>query len=298
MTLQRAAGAVPAPRVPLSRVAEERAEPDVIARALRSPGTRVLRLREGKADVGAGDALVLVGPGEIAPGDAVALLGRGEDGGMILLALEEGHAPEGWAELRALGGALPAADTALLTEARALGRWISESRYCPACGAETELRQAGWARHCPGCSREHFPRTDPAVIVAVTDGERLLLGSNAAWGPGRYSCFAGFVEAGESAEEALVREIEEESGILVSDIEYVGSQAWPYPRSLMLGFLARTDDAGTARPDGTEIVDVRWFTADQIGLALAGEGEIGLPGPASISRGLIERWHARASADA
>ncbi len=132
----------------------------------------------------------------------------------------------------------------------------------------------------------------------MTDGRRLLLGSNAAWPAGRYSCFAGFVEAGESAEESLVREIEEESGVRISALEYMGSQAWPYPRSLMLGYLAFTDDSGAARPDGTEIIDVRWFEPDEIARVLAGSGgqngadgeEIILPGPSSISRALIERW--------
>ena len=163
---------------------------------------------------------------------------------------------------------------------------------CPACGAATELEQAGWSRHCPACGRVHFPRTDPAVIVAVTDadGERLLLGSNAAWPQGRYSCFAGFAEAGESLESAVQREVEEEAGVPVADAVYQGSQPWPYPRSLMLGFRAVTADSDAARPDGEEIVDVRWFTRDEIAAALAGEGGITLPGPASIAHRLITQW--------
>ncbi len=114
------------------------------------------------------------------------------------------------------------------------------------------MRQAGWARHCPVCGREHFPRTDPAVIVAITsahDPDRLLLGSNALWDANRFSCFAGFVEAGESLEAAVLREVREEAGVDVRDIRYRGSQAWPYPRSLMLGFLA-TSAADDAAPGG------------------------------------------------
>jgi NAD+ diphosphatase len=142
------------------------------------------------------------------------------------------------------------------------------------------------------CGREHFPRTDPAVIVAVesADGERLLLGANANWGGRMYSCFAGFTEAGESLEATVHREIEEESGVRLSALRYVSSQPWPFPRSLMVGFRAVVEDESAARADGEEIIDVRWFTRAEIGSALAGDGPVGLPGPASIARALIVDW--------
>jgi NAD+ diphosphatase len=157
------------------------------------------------------------------------------------------------------------------------------------------VRSAGWSRHCPSCGREHFPRTDPAVIVAITSArhpDRLLLGSNAMWAGTRFSCFAGFVEAGESLEAAVAREVREEAGVEVVDVRYRGSQAWPYPRSLMLGFLATATDDAAAEPDGDEILEVRWFERSEIGAGLAGESDLLLPGRASIAHRLISDWHA------
>ncbi|WP_136035436.1 NAD(+) diphosphatase, partial [Microbacterium sp. K35] len=195
--------------------------------------------------------------------------------------------------LRDLGGRIDAGESEVLVGAVALAGWLRDAPFCPTCGGGTELRQAGWSRRCLVCGREHFPRTDPAVIVAVesADGERLLLGANANWGGRMYSCFAGFTEAGESLESTVHREIEEESGVRLSDVRYVSSQAWPFPRSLMVGFRAVVEDEAAARADGEEIIDVRWFTRDEIGSALAGEGPVGLPGPASIARALIVQWY-------
>ena len=174
-----------------------------------------------------------------------------------------------------------------------LGRWLTGHGFCPVCGGRATLHQAGWSRRCEACGREHFPRNDPAVIVAITDPDRrrLLLGANAAWGGRMHSCFAGFVESGESLETALAREILEEAGVRVTDLRYVRSQPWPYPHSLMLGFEATAVDPDEARPDGSEIVSVRWFTREEIGAALEGRGDIGLPGPASIAYALIRGWY-------
>src|SRR5690606_7508419 len=191
---------------------------------------------------------------------------------------------ETWLGLRDTGGRLRAHDADLFVTAVALAAWLRDGRFCPACGTALDLQQAGWARRCPQCATEHFPRTDPAVIVAVesADGERLLLGANANWRGRMYSCFAGFVEAGESLEATAHREIEEEAGVRLASLRYVSSQAWPFPRSLMIGFRAVALDESAARADGEEILDVRWFTRDEIGAALAGGGPVGLPGPASI----------------
>lgn len=300
MTVPGSPRVITPPVSPIDRSAVDRDLADAVSVLAAEPDARVLVLRRGRAPLDASGALMLVPAPDLDPETIVAFLGRDARGAVLLALLEEEDEPAvlldppgGWAELRDVGGALDAVSAAFFVEGLALGRWIRDAPFCSACGTRTELRNAGWSRHCPACGREHFPRTDPAVIVAVTDGERLLLGSNAAWPAGRYSCFAGFVEAGESAEESLVREIEEESGVVITALEYVGSQAWPYPRSLMLGYLAFTDDSAAARPDGTEIIDVRWFAADEIAGALAGEGDVTLPGPSSISRGLIERWLAR-----
>lgn len=284
-------------RPSLDRAADLREEPEVIDRLRHEPGTRAIVVREGRARV-TSSALLRVPPSE--PVDAAwALLGRDADGTPLLLAalspeveVVDTAPDETWLGLRDLGARLEPAETELLIEALALAAWLRDAPFCPACGGATELRQAGWSRHCLVCGRQHFPRTDPAVIVAVesADGERLLLGANANWGGRMYSCFAGFVEAGESLESTVHREIEEESGVRLSALRYLSSQAWPFPRSLMVGFRAVVDDEAAARPDGEEIIDVRWFTRAEIASALEGAGPVGLPGPASIARALIVDW--------
>lgn len=259
--------------------------------------TRTIVVRDGRVRV-VDSALLRVSPDEV--GDATwALLGRDEDGAPVLLAAlppetesVDAAPDEIWLGLRDLGGRIDAGETELLVEAIAVAGWLRDARFCPTCGGGTELRQAGWSRRCLSCGREHFPRTDPAVIVAVesADGERLLLGANANWGGRMYSCFAGFAEAGESLEATVHRELEEESGVRLAALRYISSQAWPFPRSLMIGFRAVVDDESAARADGEEIIDLRWFTRAEIRTALVGDGPVGLPGPASIARALIVDW--------
>ena len=249
--------------------------------------------------------LIRVRADEVPGGDELhvsdwALLGRDADGAPLVMAVlpvepeaVDAVPDEIWLGLRDLGGRIDADQTEVLVEAIALAGWLRDSAFCPRCGGATEMRQAGWSRRCLVCGRDHFPRTDPAVIVAVEslDGARLLLGANANWGGRMYSCFAGFVEAGESLEATVHREIEEESGVQLSALRYLSSQAWPFPRSLMVGFRAVVADEEAARADGEEIIDVRWFTREEIGSALAGDGPVGLPGPASIARALILDWY-------
>lgn len=285
------------PRPFFDRAAELREEEGVLERLRDDAGSRVVVVREGRVRVAA-SALLRVSPDEVADG-TWALLGRDADGAALLLAALPPEtdaldtAPdEIWLGLRDLGGRLDAGESEVLVAAVALAGWLRDAPFCPTCGGGTELRTAGWSRRCLVCGREHFPRTDPAVIVAVesADGERLLLGANANWGGRMYSCFAGFTEAGESLEATVHREIEEESGVRLSALRYVSSQPWPFPRSLMVGFRAVVEDDAAARPDGEEIIDVRWFTRTEIGSALAGNGPVGLPGPASIARALIVDW--------
>ncbi|MGH3691921.1 MAG: NAD(+) diphosphatase [Microbacterium sp.] len=285
-------------RPSLDRAAELREEPDVLDRLREDPATRVIVVREGRVRVVESELL------RVTP-DAVveatwALLGRDVDGTVLLLAAAPPEhdaldtAPdEIWLGLRDLGGRIDGQESELLISAIALAGWLRDAPFCPACGGATELQQGGWSRRCLVCGRQHFPRTDPAVIVAVEsrDGERLLLGANANWGGRMFSCFAGFTEAGESLESTAYREIEEESGVRLSALRYISSQAWPFPRSLMVGFRAIVDDESAARPDGEEIIEVRWFTRAEIGTALAGDGPVGLPGPASIARALIVDWY-------
>ena len=285
-------------RALLDRAAHLRDVPGILDALRSSDEVEVIVVREGRARVADG-ALVTTSPSDV--GEAQwALLGRRASGTPLLLAVTDppsrsiDAAPaETWLSLRETGGMLDELNTEILVEAIALAGWLRDARFCPTCGLSMQVRQSGWSRWCADCDREHFPRTDPAVIVAVQseDGERLLLGANAQWKGRMYSCFAGFVEAGESLETTVHREIEEEAGVRLTDVRYISSQAWPYPRSLMLGFRATAGTDRNARPDGEEIVDVRWFTRDEIGSALAGDGPVGLPGSASIARALIVDWY-------
>jgi NAD+ diphosphatase len=288
----------PLARASFDRAAEERLDPDVVTRLRADPRTRVLAVRGDLAPLAADDALHFAPPEAVLADAAWAFLGRAADGSALLVAAVDAEAEppvaaSAWGSLRAVGGDLSGEDAAIFVGALALGRWLLDAAFCPRCGGSTTLRSGGWSRTCTQCGREHFPRTDPAVIVGVTDaaGERLLLGKNAMWAErNMYSTFAGFVEAGESLESAIVREIHEESGVRVSDLRYRGSQAWPYPRSLMLGFHAVAEDPAAARADGEEIVDVRWFTRAELRAAFAGEGDVRLPGRASIAHRLIRDW--------
>ena len=198
-----------------------------------------------------------------------------------------------WVDLRGAAATWPAFEATAFAQARAVLHWQARHRHCGVCGSALEYRRAGWLGWCPRCELEHYPRTDPAVIVAVTDGPRLLLGRNAGWPPPRYSTLAGFVEPGESLEQTVAREVFEESGVRVRHSHYLASQPWPFPSSLMLGFTA------WAEPDepevGDELEDVRWFTFDEIDAALRGqspEGGLLLSPSISISRWLVEAWHA------
>lgn len=294
----------PLARAGIDRAAEERDTPDLVLTLAADTATRVIPVHGDRALVAAsGASLVRLAPSAVPADSLQAFLGRSADGVPVLLAVLDAEsdvlpaavADASWASLRDAGGRLDSVDAGLFVEAVALGRWIVDAPFCSACGARTEVRAAGWARHCPSCGREHFPRTDPAVIVAIHDegDARLLLGKNALWAErNMYSTFAGFVEAGESLEAAIVRELREEAGVEVIASHYRGSQGWPYPRSLMLGFHAVVRGDLAPRPDGVEIVDTRWFTRSELRTALADPGAAGfaLPGTASIARRLIEDW--------
>jgi NAD+ diphosphatase len=196
-----------------------------------------------------------------------------------------------WQNLRTLGHQLSDRDAGLFTQALAMANWHSTHEYSPRTGAQTHPEKAGWVRIDPSDGSELYPRTDPAVIVAVTDADdRLLLGSNAMWERNRYSLLAGFVEPGESFESAVEREVLEESGLKVIDPIYLGSQPWPFPASVMVAFSARVDpDAdNVATPDGTEILELRWFSREELRASLP---DVKLPGRTSIARAAIERWY-------
>jgi NAD+ diphosphatase len=181
-----------------------------------------------------------------------------------------------------------------------LANWHKRHEYSPTSGLPTQVRDGGWVRVDPA-GQQMWPRTDPAVIVLVHDGVpgedgSCLLGSNAAWSRGRagamprYSCLAGFVEPGESAEQTLVREVAEEVGVHVTDLRYVASQPWPYPGSLMLGYHALADPDEQITVDPAEIADARWFTRAEIRAAADGNADFGIPFASSIAHFLIMKW--------
>jgi NAD+ diphosphatase len=206
----------------------------------------------------------------------------------VVLAGETPPALESGAELhdlRLLAGELPAEEAGLLAYARAMVHWQQHNRFCGRCASPMLAVQGGHVMQCSACGHQQFPRLDPAVIVLVTDGERALLGRQAAWPPGRYSTIAGFVEPGESLEDAVAREVREETGVTVDEVVYHSSQPWPFPSSLMLGFTAHASLTDIDLSD-QELEDARWFTRAQIAA-----GEIALPTTHSISFRLIEDWY-------
>ena len=192
--------------------------------------------------------------------------------------------------LRAAAAVLPHADAGLAAHAAALVNWHRRHRHCSVCGAPTAVADGGIVRRCASCGTDHHPRTDPVVIMLVTDGDRVLLGRQPTWPAGRYSALAGFVEPGESLEEAVAREVREEAGVEVGPPEYVASQPWPFPSSLMLGFTVPWVSGEPRRID-EELQDVRWFDrADVAAAAEEREGVLGLPPRFAIARRLLETW--------
>ncbi len=250
---------------------------------------------------------VTEGPGGVG---AAVLLGLDAEGrGWFALdaALSAVAAPR-TVDLRTAAATWPARDAAAFAQARALQGWRRRHRFCGTCGGEVAMRRAGWLGRCQACGLDHYPRTDPAVIVAVSDGARLLLGRQSSWPARRYSVIAGFVEPGESLEQAVAREVLEETGLHVRRCRYLASQPWPFPGALMLGFSA---EAEPAEPQvGIELEDARWFDAAQIRAAAAREHAAGsgddaddaddgplLSSPISIARWLIEQWLAGVERD-
>jgi len=288
----------------VDRAAERRTDPLWQADRRQHAGSVVLRVCEGatlarRSDDGTVE-IVLTPAADVPDETPLTFLGVDANDAAYfaehVTARPEGVPPAGvtWSDLRAVGSALGARDAGLMVTAVAIDNWLRTHTHCPRCGAVTEFSAAGWSRRCPVDGSDHFPRTDPAVIMLVRDREdRALLGRQAAWAPGWFSTLAGFVESGESAEAAVRREIQEESGILVGDgaddIRYLGSQPWPFPCSLMLGFHAWADGS-EINVDGEEIAEARWFSRDELAAACE-TGEIRLPPAVSIARRLVERWY-------
>ena len=288
----------------VDRAAHLRKDPAAIAAALADPQALIVPLWQSRS---------LVRP--CGPGCTAAFVeatheirGSLPDGELVLLGRFRGHVcfavelagdpppdlvPDArFEDLRSAGGRLPGEEAGLLAYARAMVLWRRRNRYCGSCGAPARSESAGHVMKCtgPDCGAEHFPRLDPAIIVLVTDGERALLGRQAAWPAGQYSTIAGFVEPGESLEDAVAREVQEETGVMITDATYHSSQPWPFPSSLMVGFTGRAAADAVPRAD-EELEDARWFSREDVA-----RGLVGLPLPQSISFRLIEDWYDAGSA--
>jgi NAD+ diphosphatase len=282
----------------LDRAGARRTDERWVEGLVRDPASRAILVTADGVLVEGGDEprLARVPLDGLPDGGARFLLGL-EDGGRALFAadvadldtdaLPPATAPIG---LRDAGALLSHGEGGLIAQATGLVNWHRRHPRCSVCGAATDVAEAGYVRHCPSCGAMHHPRTDPVVIMLVTDGDRALLGRQARWPPGRYSALAGFVEPGETLEEAVAREVREEAGVEVRDPRYQSSQPWPFPSSLMLGFVAGYA-GGEPSPHDGELEDVRWFDRAELLAIRAGRGNgLGLPPPIAIARRLIDGW--------
>jgi len=281
------------------RIAHRRRDEAWLEAQWADPGTRVL-LVSGTRLRRVGDGLGWVSPAE-APDGTRVLLGERDGTTYFAVLLDPAVAPgerEEWIGLRAFapGFEVDSSEAPLAFHAMGIAEWHWRTRHCPACGERLESRDAGHVLGCPGCGVEQFPRTDPAVIMVVAHGdpgsedERCLLGRGALWPESRYSTLAGFAEPGETLEDAVRREVWEEVGVRVGDVEWFGNQPWPLPASLMLGFVGRALTTEIVL-DETEMADARWFTRAEM-KAEAEAGTVLLPGRGvSISRSLVEHWY-------
>ena len=279
----------------VDRVTEKRTDTAWLEAAWADPRTRVLVVSHGQALVRLDDEhalLVFAAPAQ-APAGTRFMLGQDADGVAYFgVSADLPPPPEGTraASLREVGTLLGDRDAGLFTHAVALANWHDTHTHCPLDGTPTVPDPGGHSTRCPADGSEHFPRTDPAVIMLVTDpDDRALLARNVAWPGRRVSILAGFVDPGESAEHAVIREVAEETQIKVTNVRYVGSQPWPMPRSLMLGFRADAPAGQAIVVDEEEIAEAYWFSREEL-LAAIGAREIALPPPVSIARRIIEAW--------
>lgn len=294
-----APGSLALSRSVLDRAADRRRDADWLDKAWAAPDTQVAVVIGDKMLVNPErTGLRLLAPAEAPEGARIFLgidresgAGQTADGRAVFAVLADGQPDESYAGLREMGVVLDNREAGIAVHVIGLANWHAVHTHCANCGEHTVVVEAGHVRDCPACGAHHFPRSDPAIIVLVTDDQdRALLGRNAAWPEGRYSTLAGFVEPGESLEAAVRREVLEETGVVVgAEIEYAGSQPWPLPSSLMLGFYAKAASTDI-EVDADEIAEARWFTREDV-RALVEAGTMALPGSISISRRLIEGWY-------
>jgi NAD+ diphosphatase len=291
---------------PLDRVSQRRQDAGWLTSLLDDPETRLLPFRELKPVVRDHSATALdwqpTAPWRhaIGSGATLVLLGIGE--GRAHFALDANGvsradgAETATADVRSLAAAIPGPEAAILAEARSLIDWHARHRFCAQCGTPSEISSAGWGRRCPNCQAHHYPRVDPVVIMLAVKGERCLLGRNRRRVGTRYSCLAGFMEPGETIEEAVRREVLEESGIRVGRIRYLASQPWPFPSTLMMGLLAEAISEDIVI-DPAELAEARWFDRDEVRAMVERSrtddpipGVATLPPPLAIGHQLARRW--------
>jgi NAD+ diphosphatase len=267
----------------LDRAGPQRRDEAWLAARLVDPATRVVAASETGVIV-AGERPRMFAVDALPEGLELVLLGVDGEGHAVFAADPGDELPGERRGLRDLAPVLSQAEGGMVAHAVGLLNWHRRHRFCANCGAPSDAREAGHVRVCPVCGTQHHPRTDPVVIMLVLRGEDVLLGRQPAWPTGRYSALAGFVEPGESLEEAVAREVREEAGVRVADVRYRSSQPWPFPSSLMLGFSARWAGGEPAVRDA-ELEDVGWFTRQAIV-----DGDVLLPPPTAIARRLIDEW--------
>lgn len=291
---------------PLDRVSQRRQDAAWIASLFDDPASRVLPLIELKPVVRE-DAAADLDWQPLAPwrplieqGATVILLGIG--GGRAHFALDASAAtmpagePRATADVRSLAASIAGGEAAILAEARSLIDWHARHGFCAQCGTPSAIASGGWVRRCPNCRAQHYPRVDPVVIMLAVNGERCLLGRGRRRVGARFSCLAGFMEPGETLEEAVRREVLEESGIRVGDVRYLASQPWPFPSTLMIGLLARAvSEEITIDPE--ELAEVRWFEREEVRAMVERSrsdepvaGQYTLPPPLAIGHQIARRW--------
>lgn len=283
----------------LDREGEFRDRDTDLAQRVRAAGSRFIVLRhDGRAlvDLDSASLRLILNSERGASDQHASFLGRHASADYFLCVVDDSASDAlalqldaRWLDLRSAGSQLPSFDAGLFAYARALAHWQARTRHCPVCGAILLLVAAGHRAHCtnPHCGADQFPRTDAAVIMIVTHDDACLLGRQASWPERRYSALAGFVEPGETLEDAVCREVFEEAGVVVDDCEYHSSQPWPFPASLMVGFIAR---AATREINlGSELQDAGWFSPDDI-VRKVRNGELLLSSSVSVAHRLIEHW--------
>jgi NAD+ diphosphatase len=279
----------------LDRVTARRRDAAWVAERLDDPSSRAVVLAETAVLVDQERLALVELPGLMAHGAEPLLLGVQDDRALFAVDAEPldaaALAPAELVSVRDIAPRLAQDDGGLIAYAAALLNWHRRHRFCSMCGRPSLVEEAGLLRRCPACGAEHHPRTDPVVIMLVIDEQRdrVLLGRQASWPPRRYSALAGFVEPGESLEDAVTREVREEAGVEVAGARYDSSQPWPFPSSLMLGFTVAYVSGEAVASDG-ELEEARWFSREELAEAAAGRGDMRLPPPVAIARTLIDGW--------